>query len=191
MCFGDGSSIGQTMCKQYPPHRRQIMSSLTNDPRTEKIVIAITYPGHTATGLHQPTMSDVNCQTISYVAVQMKYQNDHQSDTFLICHTVHSHQIYTYFRSNPIVACSAMSAQHCAKTSVSREADFAPDLQSGVSQDPAKTVYHECSLSRLCAAAPVVASSSLEEVRRWLGQHLRIQDLEYQLAVLGIFQKQQ
>jgi len=44
------------------------MSSLTNDPQTEKIVIAITYPGHTATGLHQPTMSDVNCQTISYVA---------------------------------------------------------------------------------------------------------------------------
>jgi len=36
-------------------------------------------------------------------------------------------------------------------------------------QDPAKTGRHECSLSRLCTAAPVVASSSLEEVQRWLG----------------------
>ena len=43
----------------------------------------------------------------------------------------------------------------------------------GKSQDPAKTGHHECSSSRLCAAAPVVASSSLEQVPRWLGWHLR------------------
>ena len=32
-----------------------------------------------------------------------------------------------------------------------------------------KEGHHECSSSRLCAAAPVVASSSLEDVQRWLG----------------------
>jgi len=37
------------------------------------------------------------------------------------------------------------------------------------SRDPAKTGHRECSSSGLCAAAPVVASSSLEEVRRRLG----------------------
>ena len=73
----------------------------------------------------------------------------------------------------PIQQQHATSAQRCAKTSVCREADFAPDLQPHVFQDPAKTGHHECSSSRLCAAAPVVASSSLEEVRIWLGQHLR------------------
>ena len=38
-----------------------------------------------------------------------------------------------------------------------------------VAQEPAKTGHHECSSSKLCAAAPVVASSCLEEVRRWFG----------------------
>ena len=30
--------------------------------------------------------------------------------------------------SNPTVACTTTSAERCAKTSVSREADFAPNL---------------------------------------------------------------
>ena len=30
--------------------------------------------------------------------------------------------------SNPMAACTTTSVLHCAKTSVSREADFAPDL---------------------------------------------------------------
>ena len=38
-----------------------------------------------------------------------------------------------------------------------------------VAQEPAKTGYRERSSSKLCAAAPVVASSCLEEVRRWFG----------------------
>ena len=72
--------------------------------------------------------------------------------------------------SDPIVACTTMSAQRCAKTSASGEADFVPDLQPHVFQDPAKTGHHVRSSSKLCTAALVVASNdSLEEVRRWLG----------------------
>jgi len=41
---------------------------------------------------------------------------------------------------HPIVACTGTSAQHCAaKTSVSREADFPPDLQPHVFKGPAKS----------------------------------------------------
>ena len=59
-----------------------------------------------------------------------------------------------------------MSALPPPILSVSREANFMPDLWPHVSQDPAKTGHHDSS-SRLFATAPVVASSSLEEVRRW------------------------
>jgi len=65
-----------------------------------------------------------------------------------------------------IVACTTMSALCCANTSVSREADFAPYLYPHVSQDPAKTGRHEFSSSKLCVAALMVASNSLEVVRR-------------------------
>ena len=45
---------------------------------------------------------------------------------------------------------------------------FCPRSLASVSQDPVKTGHHECSSSKFCAAAQVVTSSSLEEVRRWL-----------------------
>jgi len=61
--------------------------------------------------------------------------------------------VFAWF--NPIVACTTTSAERCVKTSVSRAADFVPDLYPRVSQDPAKTGRHECSSSRLCTAAPV------------------------------------
>ena len=46
--------------------------------------------------------------------------------------------------SNPIVACNTTSAQHCAKTSVSREANFAPGLQPHISQDQ-RPILHQAS----------------------------------------------
>ena len=49
------------------------------------------------------------------------------------------HCYYCTSHSIPIVACPTTSTQRCAETSVSGEADFAPDLQSYISQHPAKT----------------------------------------------------
>jgi len=43
-----------------------------------------------------------------------------------------------HVQANPIIACITTSAQRCAKTSVCREADFAPDLKPHVSQDPSE-----------------------------------------------------
>ena len=66
----------------------------------------------------------------------------------------------------PIVACTTTSAWCYAKICIQRGRFCAR------SQDSAKTGHLECSSSRLCAASVVVASSSLKEVRRWLGWHL-------------------
>jgi len=77
--------------------------------------------------------------------------------------------------SPTLAPCTTSTVQHWAKTSVCREADFAPDLKPHVSQVPAKTGHHECSSSRLCTTTPVVVSSSLEEVwKKWINISRRV-----------------
>jgi len=70
-------------------------------------------------------------------------------------------------------ACVCVVLETCVSSTETAEAiqtsSHVTDSLPHVSQGPAKTGHHECSSSKLCVAAPVVASSSLEEVLRWLG----------------------
>jgi len=75
---------------------------------------------------------------------------------FLVCHySISSMRHYKCVALRKDI--SLLRGQFCARS-----------LASYI-RDPAKTGHLECSSSRLCAAAPVVASNSLEEVQRWLG----------------------
>ena len=145
MGFGGGSFMSWTICKQSAPRYRQI-----------------TTPAHNHSILMADALTDAQ-PTVSKHWTQVRNDRVHAKvgGTSLAAS-------YAYSKS-PVAAWATMSAWHCANTSVSSEANFAPDLKPRVSQDPAKTGHHECSSSKLCVAALVVASSSLEEIWRWLG----------------------
>ena len=60
-------------------------------------------------------------------------------------------------------ACTTTSAYRCAKDISSQRGRFCATSLASCIPRSAKTGYHECS-SKLCAAAPVVASDSLDDV---------------------------